>query len=190
MNGKPGDPTKANLPDLKPSAEEALEELKPLIRPGKESEAGGVLEAYFESHRGPLPPARELRNYDLVLPGAAERIVAMAEREQEHRHTLESKIVTEEVGLRQKGQIAAFIALLGMLAIVALFIVYHAPVQGAWFGGVVIIGVVTAFLGQRILKRVNNDDEEPINTPQQNSNARGAIRAQQTNKGRNKGKRR
>jgi len=42
---------------------------------------------HSERHRGPLPSPRQLHDYDKCLPGAAERIVAMAEREQAHRHS-------------------------------------------------------------------------------------------------------
>ena len=37
------------------------------------------------SYEGPLPPSAEFGRYNEILPGAAERILAMAEREQEAR---------------------------------------------------------------------------------------------------------
>lgn len=40
------------------------------------------------SHSGPLPDPQDLEQYNNVLPGAAERIVAMAEKEQAHRHKI------------------------------------------------------------------------------------------------------
>jgi len=43
-----------------------------------------VLEA--RAHSGPLPDPRTIQEYENVLPGAAERIVSMGEREQKHRH--------------------------------------------------------------------------------------------------------
>ncbi|MEE9382008.1 MAG: DUF2335 domain-containing protein [Nannocystaceae bacterium] len=42
---------------------------------------------------GPLPPATELAAYNKVLPGAAERIVVMAEREQKNRHEVGNSLV-------------------------------------------------------------------------------------------------
>ena len=35
---------------------------------------------------GPLPPPSYLREYDIIIPGAADRIISMAEAEQKHRH--------------------------------------------------------------------------------------------------------
>jgi uncharacterized membrane protein len=41
----------------------------------------------------PLPPPNQLDDYDRVLPGLAERIVSMTEREQAHRHGLDRSFV-------------------------------------------------------------------------------------------------
>ncbi|MBW2307047.1 MAG: DUF2335 domain-containing protein [Deltaproteobacteria bacterium] len=37
----------------------------------------------------PLPPPETLKDYDMVLPGAAERILSMAEQQARHRQNLE-----------------------------------------------------------------------------------------------------
>lgn len=42
---------------------------------------------------GPLPVSSEFAGYEQTLPGAAERILAMAEKEQSHRHEIELKAV-------------------------------------------------------------------------------------------------
>lgn len=43
---------------------------------------------------GPLPPPEVIRGYDQILPGGAERIFSMAEREQLFRDQLENTAVT------------------------------------------------------------------------------------------------
>lgn len=45
------------------------------------------------SYSGPLPPPAHLEQYDKVLPGAAERIMTMAEQQSLHRRELESKVI-------------------------------------------------------------------------------------------------
>lgn len=60
--------------------------------------------AVAEYYSGPLPHPEHLEHFDRVLPGAADRILTMAEREQSHRHTweqreLRSSILTERMGL-------------------------------------------------------------------------------------------
>lgn len=47
----------------------------------------------FASYQGPLPPAAEMKAYEDILPGAADRILAMAEGQARHRQDLEKKAV-------------------------------------------------------------------------------------------------
>lgn len=49
------------------------------------------------SFEGPIPPPALLREYDNILPGAAERIIAMAENEGRHRQALENKAVEANI---------------------------------------------------------------------------------------------
>ena len=46
-----------------------------------------------EQHSGPLPHPRILLGYEEVLPGAADRILKMAENEAEHRHIIDKRCV-------------------------------------------------------------------------------------------------
>jgi uncharacterized membrane protein len=45
----------------------------------------------MEAWHGPLPPPESLKQYDVIVPGAAERILLMAEKEMEHRHQRENR---------------------------------------------------------------------------------------------------
>ena len=65
---------------------------------------------HLEFSSGPLPPPQFFQAYETTLPGAAERILTMAEREQKSRHSREAR-----------GQWMAFLlALLGLLGGMAL----------------------------------------------------------------------
>ncbi len=66
--------------------------------------------------QGPLPPPEILAGYDRVLPGAADRIVGMAEKNQTHRHALEAKVIPAGVASERLGQIFAFLLYLATLA--------------------------------------------------------------------------
>lgn len=49
---------------------------------------------------GPLPPPSYLREYETTIPGAGDRIISMAEREQQHRHDWErSALSNTTIGL-------------------------------------------------------------------------------------------
>jgi hypothetical protein len=64
--------------------------LRPLARlPHPGQSLIEVVHEVVASCEGPIPAPSILRSYDEIVPGAAERIIAMAEREQEHRHAWE-----------------------------------------------------------------------------------------------------
>lgn len=72
---------------------------------------------------GPLPPPEVLLQYDQALPGGAERIMALAERQSAHRQELEKTVVNsncknERLGT-QLGFVLAMSALLGGFYLVA-----------------------------------------------------------------------
>jgi uncharacterized membrane protein len=74
------------------------------------------LKAEFHHFSGPLPPPEALARYNEVIPGGAERILAMAERQSAHREALESKVVNANVSSQKMGSTYAFI--LSLVAIV------------------------------------------------------------------------
>ena len=53
--------------------------------------------AIQQSFSGPLPPPDLLGQYDAILPGLADRIVKMAEKQESHRHELENRVVKAEI---------------------------------------------------------------------------------------------
>ena len=73
------------------------------------------------SMTGPLPPPSILAGYEQVLPGAAERIVSMAEKEQDHRHSFDNKCQKTDSRDSLLGILCGFV--LGVAALVAGVIV-------------------------------------------------------------------
>lgn len=67
---------------------------------------------------GPIPPPEALERYEKIAPGAADRILTMAEMEQRHRHAYEDK--EQRISFRAvfTTLIFAFLALLIVCAIV------------------------------------------------------------------------
>lgn len=66
---------------------------------------------------GPLPPPDTLAKYDQVLPGLAERIVALAEKQSAHRQSLEVATVGGNIAAQACGQWLAFaIVLVGIVS--------------------------------------------------------------------------
>ena len=63
-----------------------------------------VVQQASVSHSGPLPTPQDFAGYNQILPGAAERILRMAEIEQAHRHEQEERIVTAAIRAGYIGQ--------------------------------------------------------------------------------------
>src|ERR1700685_4362438 len=68
------------------------------------------------SFSGPLPPPETLEKYNQVLPGAAERILAMAEQQSRHRQSIETTVVNSNAFVQKLGPLLGFV--LGMTAVV------------------------------------------------------------------------
>lgn len=120
-----GDASRASDP-LDPGAGGNLPALlrEALKQPGVPSEVARMTIAAFSasSHSGPLPPAEQIRAYEDVLPGAADRILSMAERQQAHRQQLESLTVKEATnrswwGLRLGFAVSVLVVGVGAAAI-------------------------------------------------------------------------
>lgn len=81
-------------------------------------------------HSGPIPPAEEMRRYNEVIPNAAERILAMAEKEQNFRIELNQKKLNANIELHEKvlcskklGQCFAFLTIL-LFFLLAAYLAY------------------------------------------------------------------
>ena len=62
-----------------------------------------------ERYSGPLPPPQALEQYNRAVPNGAERIMAMAEKELDHRHTLETKVINGRIRAELLGTISALV---------------------------------------------------------------------------------
>jgi Predicted membrane protein (DUF2335) len=108
-----GDAEEQTSPDP-PGPGEAASNLPPALRealnrPGVSPELVQMTVAAFAGfYSGPLPPAEQIRAYEDVLPGSADRILRMAEHQQEHRMELERVTVREAANRVVVGSAAWF----------------------------------------------------------------------------------
>lgn len=61
-----------------------------------------------EQYAGPLPHPDHLKQFEAVQPGAADRIIRMAEKQLAHLQEVESRVVASSLKLEAKGQWFAF----------------------------------------------------------------------------------
>lgn len=98
------------------------------------------------SYRGPLPPPQMLDDYNAVLPGLAERIVSMAERDQAHSHSMARRSSM----LRFTGQAAALLIAVAGLVTGGLLIDAGNGIEGLATLLTALAPIVGAFLYRQI----------------------------------------
>lgn len=100
---------------------------------------------------GPLPYPEILKKFDEVVPGAAERIIKMAEDQSIHRKELEKKVINSDIARSKWGQILGFvISVIGLLA-AALIAIYGNAVAGGIIGVGTLASLVSVFMyGSRV----------------------------------------
>ena len=118
---------------------------------------------------GPLPPPSVLAQYEKVSPGTAERIISIAEKEQQHRHAMQGKLVDSQVedarrerNERRLGQIFGLI--IGVFAIGAgsLTAILGSQIAGGFIGTTGVGGLVSVFvLGRRGKEQQNHYSQAP-----------------------------
>ncbi|MGC9031129.1 MAG: DUF2335 domain-containing protein [Desulfomonilaceae bacterium] len=166
-----------------PDSEHAHDERADAARRALEGDApASVLAAWY----GPLPPPQVLAEFDRVIPGGAERILALAERQAAHRQNLERKeqalhearslqefelsreALTKEFRIAISGVASAFA--LSMTTLILSFVaIFHGySVEGSLLGGGAIAALVGAFIyGSRMKKQSPNTFEETAHTTHQ-----------------------
>src|SRR5216683_2242268 len=88
------------------------------------------IRATARMYRGPIPPADELIKYEQACPGAADRIIAMAENQSKHRQGLEDKVVGGNVQSEKVGMWLAFVITVGLIGIGTYLIMNNKSVIG------------------------------------------------------------
>lgn len=114
-------------------------------------------ETHIQNHEfsGPIPPPDLLKAYRDVVPDGADRIIRMAEKEQSHRHSIESRIVEIRSRGELLGQIFGFT--LGLSAVVG----------GLWLvnSGKQVTGLSSFFSGLAVLVGVYWYERRPKSPP-------------------------
>jgi uncharacterized membrane protein len=104
---------------------------------------------------GPLPPPEILKGYEDVLPGSAERIIRMTEKQQAHRIQIESSVVEENCRSQRRGLHYGFaISLLVILG--GFFLIYEGKnITGA----AVVITAVAGLVGVFVYGKVKQSNQ-------------------------------
>ena len=115
-------------------------ENKPSDPPVVQETGGSSVEVLREvrvrstSWSGPLPAPADLQLFEEIVPGAADRILTLTEKQSEHRMDLERSVVSENLKQSKLGLIAGFV-LSAMVIFGGIFLIY---LGHDWAGGILI----------------------------------------------------
>ena len=99
-----------------------------------------------EYHEGPLPHPDILAGYDIICPGAADRILAMSEKQAAHRQSIEAKVIGINGRNSLAGIISGVVVSLAAIGCGTLLIYKGLNVQGFVLSGGSIVGLVSVFI--------------------------------------------
>lgn len=87
---------------------------------------------------GPIPPPEVLEKYNAILPGMAERILAMAEKQSNHRQDLEKKVIGADVIKSYLGMIFALIIVLAGIVAAVWIAIYGNSANSKLLAGFIV----------------------------------------------------
>lgn len=159
VSDEPSVDEEIELVEGEPVENKTLRRIAKALPKEERAELFAVIRRERISHSGWLPTPEYMKEYDLALPGLAERIVALPEREQTFRHSATTDIVTRDYRLRTTGQWMGMAALCLVLAFCTFLTIWGFGAAAAWVAGTVIVGTVGIFVtGQLIGSNSSSKD--------------------------------
>ncbi len=105
---------------------------------------------------GALPRPEDFARFNEVVPGAAERILTMAEAEQRHRIDLERQIVPGNMNAGRRGQWLG-----AAISVIALLLAAVTAMRGApWQVSVALVGVPVLSVARSLVTALRNPEQE------------------------------
>jgi uncharacterized membrane protein len=116
---------KKKWPSFRPQSQRPVHQSMP-----QQPQAAQQIAIQGQFYAGPLPPAQELAAYDQISAGFANRILTMAEKEQDHRHEIGRRQNRAQVWLSSAGQIFGFILSLAIVSGGVWLLAHDKPLIG------------------------------------------------------------
>lgn len=149
----------------------------PGASPGPGAPSGQPMVSMMMATQSPLPPPEWMREYEKVVPGLSERLLAQFIGESDHRHKVEMEelrlterlMASNERGASQ-GRLYALIFCLCVLAVAGYALHQGAAWAATILGGSTLTATATAFIVGRTsesgrLKKSDRDQKERALTP-------------------------
>ncbi|MDO6738310.1 DUF2335 domain-containing protein [Wenyingzhuangia sp. 2_MG-2023] len=160
---KQNSPIKSETPNELLELEQELTEFNPEVfkgvNPKKKLEilrSFSVTMIQEKSHSGPLPDSESLIQYNSVIPEGADRIMKMAERQQEHRMSIEKRVISSQSQQSGLGQVFGLI--IGIVGIASG--TYLASIGATTVGGIIAGGTVVSLVSVFVIGKNTQKNKE------------------------------
>jgi uncharacterized membrane protein len=100
-----------------------------------------------------MPPPAILEGYERLVPGAAERILKMAESDTKHQQEIEFAALRAAEAEIKRGQIFGFVIGLTALGASMLALAMGSPAVAGIIGGTTVVGLVSVFIVGRFTNK-------------------------------------
>lgn len=151
--------------EVSPAENTELQRIVELLPPEERAKVFGYIRqetTSHTSHRGWLPTPAFMREYEQVLPGLAERIVQMPEREQAYRHGVTTELIKRDYNLRKTGQWLGIVALVLIIAFCVFLAVLGGLAAAASVAGVTIVGTVGVFVVGQVAGKSGSSSKDLV----------------------------
>lgn len=132
-------------------------------------------------YSGPIPHPEILHGYEQICPGAADRIIAMAENQQNHRISMEKIVVTGNVEAQARGQWIAGLISTAVLAVGTYSIYLGHPVEGASIIGTNLAAVAYVFITGKKAQEKERDERRKIQSGEEPNKASESKPSEKSN---------
>lgn len=113
------------------------------------------------SFSGPLPPPQILEEYNRIVPRSAERIIAMAEAQANHRRRIETQVISSDIRNSRLGLVCGLLIGLGGLVAATLIAIKGNPQAGVSMGFLTLGSLVSVFVyGSRLRLKEHRDEQQ------------------------------
>ncbi|MDT3694474.1 MAG: DUF2335 domain-containing protein [Mucispirillum sp.] len=99
-----------------------------------------------QEYRGILPLPEHLKQYNEIVPGAAERILQMAENQSKSRIQNEELLVKDAINYKKRGQYFAFILMILTFILIGFCVYFDKVWLGLFLSMSTLIAGITAFI--------------------------------------------
>jgi uncharacterized membrane protein len=106
-----------------------------------------------KSHCGPIPSPEDIALYNRHIPDGADRIMRMAEKQADHRISIETTVIVEQQRQSARGQVFGLIIGLFGISVGAWVAVLGHDAVGGGIAGTTVISLVYAFISGRQTQR-------------------------------------